>query len=120
MLRFDALWDENSSTISDVTVESILKCPVAYQRKAVVNYFLADNSLQVLEVGEANSGRDTFPALLHRSKVFKVASPGCYTVLPSDTSYDNDLFVQPSDMKLGQLISKKVSFEQILAVHVLR
>jgi hypothetical protein len=77
----------------------------AEEYKFVIHYFLADNSLEILEVREKNSGRDNFPAFLQRCKVFKNPSYGQYTSLPSDTSFSDDLFLQPWDMKIGESIS---------------
>ena len=35
----------------------------------MLNYFLADDTIEVLEVRRVNSGRGDFPALLKRSKL---------------------------------------------------
>lgn len=43
-------------------------------RPYVLHYFLADDTVEVMEVKQANSGRDPFPALLKRSKLPKVYS----------------------------------------------
>jgi hypothetical protein len=40
-------------------------------RPYVVHYFLADDTVEVMEVKQANSGRDNFPAFLKRSKLPK-------------------------------------------------
>jgi len=41
------------------------------QRPYIVHYFLADDTVEVLEVAQPNSGRDLFPIFLQRSKLPK-------------------------------------------------
>lgn len=42
------------------------------QRPYIIHYFLADDTVEVLEVRQANSGRDPFSSLLKRQKLPKV------------------------------------------------
>jgi len=41
------------------------------QRPFIVHYFLADDTVEVLEINQANSGRDQFPVLVSRCKLPK-------------------------------------------------
>lgn len=44
------------------------------QRPYIMHYFLADDTVEVLEIKQPNSGRDPFPALLKRQKLPKAFS----------------------------------------------
>jgi hypothetical protein len=44
---------------------------IAEQRPYIVHYFLADDTVEVLEINQPNSGRDSFPTLLQRCKLPK-------------------------------------------------
>jgi len=57
VLRFYALWDDTDT--------------YGEKRPYVLHYFLADDTIEVLEVRQPNSGRDPFPCFLSRSKVPK-------------------------------------------------
>lgn len=59
VLSFDTVWN-------DVTLEGGLKF-------YTVNFFLADDTVEVKEVNEQNSGKDPFPLLLRRQKLPKEA-----------------------------------------------
>jgi len=59
VLRFYAHWN-------DVSPDG-----VAIKRPFIVHFFLADDTIEVLEGKEVNSGRDPFPALLKRMKLPK-------------------------------------------------
>ena len=64
VLRFYCTWDERSGD------------GVVQKRQFRVHFFLADDSVEVLEVKEKNSGRDNFPALLKRMKLPKSNATG--------------------------------------------
>ena len=53
VLRFFAVWDDRGALYGE-------------KRPFVVHYYLADDSVEVLEVSEPNSGRDPFPVFLRR------------------------------------------------------
>jgi hypothetical protein len=53
VLRFFALWDDRDALYGD-------------RRPYVIHYFLADDTVEILEVNEPNSGRDPFPVFLKR------------------------------------------------------
>jgi hypothetical protein len=55
VLRFYCLWNDDKM--------------YGEQRPYILHYFLADDTVEVLEVRQHNSGRDAFPALLARSKL---------------------------------------------------
>ena len=56
VLRFTAQWDDRSSMFGDLQTYTI-------------HFFLADNTVEVLEVPKPNSGRDPFPKLLNRQRL---------------------------------------------------
>jgi len=62
VLRFYCTWDEKGAD------------GVTEKRPFVFHFFLADDTVEVLEVATPNSGRDPFPALLKRIKLPKAAS----------------------------------------------
>lgn len=58
VLRFFSVWDNRSIVFGEV-------------RLLVIHYFLADDTVEVLEVLPTNSGRDPFPCFLRRQRVPK-------------------------------------------------
>ncbi|XP_067373326.1 EF-hand domain-containing family member C2 isoform X2 [Channa argus] len=62
VLCFYCFWDDTESMFGDL-------------RELVLHYFLADDTLEILEVVSPNSGRDTVPKFLCRSKLPKHAPP---------------------------------------------
>jgi len=54
VLRFFCVWDDRNALYGD-------------RRPYVLHYFLADDTVEILEVNEPNSGRDPFPVMLKRS-----------------------------------------------------
>merc|ERR1711959_631380 len=56
VLRFYGLWDDTPSLYGEV-------------RRFVVHYYLADDTIEVVESYRNNSGRDPFPRLLNRQKL---------------------------------------------------
>mmetsp|Transcript_336 Transcript_336/g.352 ORF Transcript_336/g.352 Transcript_336/m.352 type:complete len:610 (-) Transcript_336:425-2254(-) len=54
VLRFFCVWDDRSSLYGD-------------RRPYVLHYFLADDTVEILEVNEPNAGRDPFPVMLKRA-----------------------------------------------------
>lgn len=65
VLRFFGVWDDRDTVYGDRLFFRI-------------HYFLADDTVEVLEVHQPNSGRDRFPALLKRQRV------------PRDVRYNDD------------------------------
>ncbi|XP_028991577.1 EF-hand domain-containing family member C2 [Betta splendens] len=58
VLCFYCFWDDTESTYGDL-------------RELVLHYFLADDTIEIREVVSPNSGRDTVPKFLRRSKLPK-------------------------------------------------
>uniref|UniRef100_A0A7S4B0V8 EF-hand domain-containing protein n=1 Tax=Chrysotila carterae TaxID=13221 RepID=A0A7S4B0V8_CHRCT len=58
VLRFYMAWDDRKSLYGEL-------------RPFVMHYYLADDTMEILEVRRANSGRDPFPLFLKRGKVYK-------------------------------------------------
>merc|ERR1719181_1839442 len=58
VLRFYLAWDDRRSLYGEL-------------RPFVLHYYLADDSMEILEVRRANAGRDPFPLFLKRGKVYK-------------------------------------------------
>jgi len=58
VLRFYLAWDDRKSLYGEL-------------RPFVLHYYLSDDSMEILEVRRANSGRDPFPLFLKRGKVYK-------------------------------------------------
>ena len=62
-LCFDVIWDDTQKLYGDI-------------RNYKLNYFLSDDTMEVLPIHTKNDGRDQFPKLLKRSKVpIDVARP---------------------------------------------
>lgn len=59
VLRFYCIWDDTESVFGDV-------------RELTLHYFLADDTIEIRELVSPNSGRDTIPKFLRRSKLPKV------------------------------------------------
>ena len=59
MLRFYCIWDDRRSLYGD-------------RRPYRLHYFLEDQTVEVLETNEKNSGRDSFPVFLRRGPLTKV------------------------------------------------
>lgn len=58
VLRFFCVWDDRNKLYGD-------------RRPYVLHYFLSDDTVEILEVNEPNSGCDPFPLMLKRSKLPK-------------------------------------------------
>ncbi|XP_038616368.1 EF-hand domain-containing family member C2 isoform X1 [Tachyglossus aculeatus] len=65
VLRFFCLWDDTESEFGD-------------PRELILHYFLADDTIEIKEVVQANSGRDAVPLFLNRRKLPKFAPTGMY------------------------------------------
>ncbi|XP_069492602.1 EF-hand domain-containing family member C2 [Ambystoma mexicanum] len=58
VLRFYCIWDDTSSMYGDL-------------RDLILHYYLADDTVEILEVIPKNAGRDAVPVFLHRGKLPK-------------------------------------------------
>ena len=59
VLRFFCHWDDTDSMFGD-------------PRECVLHYFLADDTVEIREIIQPNSGRDAVPLFLRRAKLPKV------------------------------------------------
>jgi len=93
VLRFFCIWDDSARLFGD-------------KRPFSVHYFLADDTVEVLEVQEANSGRDPFPCLLKRCRLPRdpTKGPGAPYISPADlgvgksiTVFSKNLFMYACD-----------------------
>jgi hypothetical protein len=67
-----------------------------------MHYYLSDDTMEILEVRRANSGRDPFPLFLKRGKVYK--NPDSYLNIDAPTTHTTQLIdrtgrVDPSTME---------------------
>jgi hypothetical protein len=91
VLRFYCTWSDDSM--------------YGERRAYLVHYFLADDTVEVREVHEANSGRDPFPALLQRSRLPKNFRDNSPSVPRIGMSRDQAIeYVTESDFKVGGTI----------------
>ncbi|KAL2082609.1 hypothetical protein ACEWY4_022427 [Coilia grayii] len=94
VLRFFALWDNTDRLFGD-------SLPVAIQ------YYLVDDSVEIRELHEPNSGRDPFPVLLRRQKVPKAIKPACEP-FPSCvlelSAQEVHEFYSPRDFLIGETL----------------
>ncbi|XP_022045091.2 EF-hand domain-containing protein 1 isoform X2 [Acanthochromis polyacanthus] len=90
VLCFSALWDDTDSLNGDT-------------RRVTITYFLVDNTVEIREVVEPNSGR--IPFLMRRKKIPKkfqpVPFPSCVMEI-SDKEVGQ--YYSPKDFQLGQTI----------------
>lgn len=75
-------------------------------RPYVVHYFLADDTVEVMEVKQANSGRDPFPALLKRSKLprqYAQTAPDLTNI--GNTQLETVQYYTERDIKIGDYVN---------------
>ncbi|MEE6469577.1 hypothetical protein FKM82_008680 [Ascaphus truei] len=65
VLRFYCMWDDTPSLFGD-------------SRELILHYFLADDTIEIIEVIPANAGRDAVPVFLHRGKLPKYGPTKMY------------------------------------------
>ncbi|CAL5996359.1 Flagella_associated protein [Hexamita inflata] len=87
VLNFQAYWDNRDSVFGEV-------------RYFTIQYFLADDNVQVLEVLPQNSGRDPFPQFVRKQKVPKKYKMTMF----SEQSEATQEFYSARDFKLGQFV----------------
>ncbi|RXN32248.1 EF-hand domain-containing 1 [Labeo rohita] len=95
VLRFYALWDDSDSLYGE-------------KRPVTLYYYLVDDSVEICEHHEANSGRDPFPVLFRRQKILKNIKSTCepfprcvLEVSPQDVK---DYF-SPQDFRVGEEVT---------------
>ena len=88
VLRFFCVWDDRQRLYGD-------------RRPYVLHYFLEDDTVEILEVCETNSGRDPFPQFLKRGPLPK----GMPAVPDVTTKPKKDECYSPIDFRIGSYIS---------------
>jgi hypothetical protein len=89
VLRFYALWDDRARAFGDL-------------RRFVLNYYLADDTMEVRETLSSNDGRDPFPSFVHRSQVPKEV----LALSENDPRFlSADHYYRPPDLKIGDTIN---------------
>ncbi|KAM9495997.1 EF-hand domain-containing protein 1 isoform 1-T2 [Clarias gariepinus] len=77
------------------------------KRRVILQYYLADDSVEICEVHEPNSGRDMFPLLLRRQRIPKDIKPDCQS-FPSCvlevSPHEVDEYYSPKDFRLGETL----------------
>ncbi|KAG5277364.1 hypothetical protein AALO_G00116690 [Alosa alosa] len=94
VLRFFALWDNTDALYGDA-------------RPVTIQYYLVDDSVEIREVHEPNSGRDPFPVLLRRQKIPKVIKPACEpfpTCVLEVSAQEVHEFYSPRDFQVGETL----------------
>ncbi|KAF6256559.1 hypothetical protein COO60DRAFT_1627135 [Scenedesmus sp. NREL 46B-D3] len=88
VLRFYAVWDDRSGLCGD-------------RRPYVVHYYLEDDTVEINEVHERNSGRDPFPVFLKRAPLPREKPRGATLTgrIPKSLCY------RPCDFRLGGYVS---------------
>ncbi|XP_047429908.1 EF-hand domain-containing protein 1 [Mugil cephalus] len=90
VLRFFALWDDTDTLYGEI-------------RPVTIHYYLVDDTVEISELHEPNSGRDPFPILMRRQRLPKKIKsetfPSCVMEVSKD---DVDEYYSPRDFQLGQ------------------
>ncbi|XP_019909313.2 EF-hand domain-containing protein 1 isoform X2 [Esox lucius] len=94
VLRFFALWNDTESLYGET-------------RPVTIHYYLVDDSVEIREVHQPNSGRDPFPVLLRRQRLPKAIKPACepfpscvLEVSPQDVQQ----YFSPADLRVGDTV----------------
>lgn len=91
VLRFFVLWDDQ-----DLYGE---------KRPYILHYFLGDDTVEILEVRQANSGRDPFPAFLKRQKLPKNYKQTVNDLSSIGSRGDHRTnFYSPEDLRIGGIM----------------
>lgn len=88
VLRFYAVWDGTDKEFGT-------------REGYVLHYFLADDTVEVLEVKEDSDGKDPFPKLLHRMRLPKEHKGVPVTPPPADARFPPEPHVHWQDLRLG-------------------
>ncbi|XP_016344948.1 EF-hand domain-containing protein 1-like [Sinocyclocheilus anshuiensis] len=95
VLRFYALWDDTDSLYGE-------------KRPVTMHYYLVDDSVDICEHHEANSGRDPFPVLLSRQKIPKHIKSTCDsfpTCVLEVSPQDVKEYFSPEDFRVGEEVT---------------
>lgn len=89
VLRFYAYWDDRNRPFGDL-------------RQFVINYFLADDTMEVNETLKQNDGRHHFPSFVRRSQIPKEV----LALSENDPRFlSADHYYRPPDLKIGNTIN---------------
>jgi hypothetical protein len=91
VLRFYCTWEDTSM--------------YGERKPYILHYFLADDTMEVLEVHAPNSGRDNFPAMLKRQRLprnFRDNAPSV-TRIGLQTNDDVEYYVE-QDLRIGMML----------------
>jgi len=89
VLRFYAQWDDRGSMFGQ-------------KLDYVLNYYLQDDKIEVLEVKKTNSGRDPFPKLVKKQRI-----PRTFRGVPSVGSKESDFedeYINEHDLVVGNVV----------------
>ncbi|XP_033999559.1 EF-hand domain-containing protein 1 [Trematomus bernacchii] len=92
VLRFFALLDDADALFADT-------------RPVTIQFYLGDNTVEIREVHEVNSGRDPFPILMHRQKLpkkFKAAPQNFPSCVLEVSKAEVEEYYTPKDFQTGQ------------------
>ncbi|CAL8100657.1 unnamed protein product [Calicophoron daubneyi] len=95
VLRFYAVWDDRSEMFGDL-------------RKFTINYYLADDTMEVREIHSVNDGRDPFPVLIRREKIPKDRDdiPATFPTISMElTANEIKEYFSPRDLRIGKSIN---------------
>ncbi|UYV80584.1 EFHC1 [Cordylochernes scorpioides] len=95
VLRFWGVWDDREAQYGEL-------------RPVILLYYLADDTLEVLDVRQPNDGRDPFPKILRRQRVphpdcevLPDSFPRCYMEV---TERDCPRWIAPPDLGIGKTV----------------
>ncbi|XP_062267539.1 EF-hand domain-containing protein 1-like [Platichthys flesus] len=92
VLRFFALWDDAHRLYRQT-------------RNVTIHYFLADDTVEIREVHEPNSGRDPFPVVMRRQRLPKKLKPRPFPSCVLEVSkHEVDEYFSPTDFQLGHTV----------------
>ncbi|KAK5903450.1 hypothetical protein CgunFtcFv8_007230 [Champsocephalus gunnari] len=92
VLRFFALLDDADALFADT-------------RAVTIQFYLGDNTVEIREVHEANSGHDPFPILMHRQKLpktFKATPQNFPSCVLEVSKAEVEEYYTPKDFQTGQ------------------
>jgi len=89
VLRFYALWDDRGSMFGE-------------RMEFIINYYLQDDKIEVLEVKKSNSGRDPFPKLVKKQRIPRHFH-GVPTVGSKEADFEDE-FIHEQDLVVGEQI----------------
>mmetsp|Transcript_21438 Transcript_21438/g.29789 ORF Transcript_21438/g.29789 Transcript_21438/m.29789 type:complete len:621 (-) Transcript_21438:127-1989(-) len=115
VLRFFCLWDDRDALYGD-------------RRPYVLHYFLCDDTVEILEVNEPNSGRDPFPVFLKRgplpnkpievdalgpTKTYTYYTAADFMVGSHIVIYGRNMFIHDCDEFTRQHLAQAYGYDQL-------